>query len=87
MSTRFSQYQVLLTGEPVSFWQENMIAIVILLEFSGGNKLSNVRSFIISAIGRGLTSFSKITVLTFLEKKSTLKLSGVSFFLEHTQKL
>ena len=30
-STRFSQYWVLLTREPASFWRENVIAVVILL--------------------------------------------------------
>ena len=29
-STRFSQYQVLLTFEPASFWRENVVAILIL---------------------------------------------------------
>ena len=31
MSTRFSQYRVLLTREPASLWRENVIAVVILL--------------------------------------------------------
>ena len=31
MSARLSQYCVLLTREPASFWQENVIAVVILL--------------------------------------------------------
>ena len=30
-STRFSQYWVLLTREPASFWRENAVAVVILL--------------------------------------------------------
>ena len=51
MSTRFSQYQVVLAREPALFWRENVIAVVILLREcrSGGKKfnLSNVRSFII----------------------------------------
>ena len=49
-----------------------------------GNKLSNVRSFIILLSGEGLTSFSvnnRIYALTFLvKKKSKLRVSGVSFF-------
>ena len=57
MSTRFAQYQVGLTPEPDSFWRENVIAVVILLREcrSGGNKLSNVRSFIILRSAEGLT--------------------------------
>ena len=54
------------------------------------NKLSNVRSFIILLSGEGLTSLSvnnRIYVLTFLVKKGKLKLSRVSFFLEHSLKL
>ena len=43
-------------------------------------KLSNFGIFLILRSGEGLTSFSKITVLTFLVKQSTIKLTGVSFF-------
>ena len=43
---------------------------------SGGNKLSKVKSFIILRTREGL----KITVLTFLANKGTMKLSGVSSF-------
>ena len=53
---------------------------------SGGNKLSNVRSFIIFLSGDGLTSFSIITILTVFVRKRKMKLSEV-FFLEHAQKL
>ena len=51
--------------EPVSFWQENIIAIIILLyEFrrechSGRNGLSNVTSSFILRSREGLTSFNK----------------------------
>ena len=50
--TRFSQYYVVRLHETVSFWRDNVIAVVTLVfarmsECSGGNKLSNVRSFII----------------------------------------
>ena len=31
MSTRFSQYYVVSARQPASFWQENVIVIVILL--------------------------------------------------------
>ena len=31
MSARFSQYRVLFTRELVSFWRENMMAVLILL--------------------------------------------------------
>ena len=40
------------------------------------------------ANGKGLNLLQeKITMLTFLVKKSKMKLSGVSFFLEHAQKV
>ena len=57
MSTRFAQYQVGLAFEPDSFWRENVIAVVILLRECrrGGNKLSNVRTFIILRSAEGLT--------------------------------
>ena len=57
MSTRFAQYEVGLAPEPDSFWRENVIAVVILLRECrrGGNKLSNVRSFIILRSAEGLT--------------------------------
>ena len=45
MSTRFSQYRVLLTGEPVSFWQEKMIALVILLVAGTSHQMKEVLSF------------------------------------------
>ena len=48
---------------------------------SGGNKLSNVRSFIILRSGEGLTSFSINNRTDFFGEKSKMKLSGVSFFL------
>ena len=37
MSTRLSQYCVLLTREPASFWQENVIAVVTLLRVLARN--------------------------------------------------
>ena len=48
---------------------------------SGGNKLTDVRSFIILRSGEGLTSFSINNRTDFFGEKSKLKLSGVSFFL------
>ena len=60
-----------------------MVAVEILLrEFhSGGNKLSNERSFIILLSGEGLTSFSINNRTNFFgEKKLKMKLFGVLFF-------
>ena len=47
---------------------------------SGGNKLLNVRSFIILQKGEGLTSFSIDNRADIYVKKSKKKISGVSFF-------
>ena len=47
---------------------------------SGGNKLSNVRSFSILHLERAEPPSITIRVLTFLVKKSTMKNSGVSIF-------
>ena len=66
MSTRFFQDSVVLTREPPSFWRENVIAVVnsrlhsdlLRVLACGGNKLSNVRSFIILLSGEGLSFFS-----------------------------
>ena len=64
-----------------------MMAVVILLRVltkmssgSDGKKLSNLKRFIILRLGEGLTSFNKITVLSFLVKNSKMKLSRVSSF-------
>ena len=67
----------MLTLEPASFWRENVIAV-----FSGGNKLSNVRDFIIMQLGEGLTSFDKDSSAYFSSetKKCAMKLSEVSIF-------
>ena len=59
---RFSQYWVLLTREPASFWRENVIAVVILLrvyrECSSGRKrreqVIKCKRFYHFAIERGL---------------------------------
>ena len=79
----------MLAREPESLWREKVIAVVnavVSLLVVGGNKLSEVRSFIILLSEEGFTSFS-INNLTnfFSEKKSKMKLSGVSvFFGEHS---
>ena len=69
--------------EPASFWRENKVAVVILLREcrSGGNRLSNIRSFITLLSGEGLNSFS-ITVLTFFGEKSKMKLFRYVYFLK-----
>ena len=45
-----------------------------------GNMLTNVRNFIILQSGEGLTSFVKITVLTFLVKTQNNEVFRVSIF-------
>ena len=45
---------------------------------SGGNKLTDVRSFIILRSGEGLTSFSINNRTSFFGEKRTMKLSVVS---------
>ena len=52
--------------EPVSFWRENVIPVTIR---SDGNKLSNVRSFIILKSGKDLTSFTKSNPTNFCGEK------------------
>ena len=74
----------MLAREPESLWREKVIAVVnavVSLLVVGGNKLSEVRSFIILLSEEGFTSFS-INNLTnfFSEKKSKMKLSWVSLF-------
>ena len=64
-----------------------MVAVVILLRVqreyrSGGNKLSNVRSFIILSSGEGLTSFSINNCTNFFgERKYNEAFRGVYIFL------
>ena len=53
---------------------------------SGGNKLSNVRSFIILLSGEGLTSFIINNRTNFFGEKSTMKLSEVSVSLRTSAK-
>ena len=56
---------------------------------SGRNKLSNVRNFILLAVGRGRasTSSTEISELTFVVKKTTMKLSEVFIKREQARKL
>ena len=67
-STRFSLYWVLRTREPASFWRENMIAVVILLQVFTKMLVVAETSFVSCQMlgdfislrsGEGLTSFSK----------------------------
>ena len=63
-----------------------MLTVVTLLRVkreccNGGNKLSNVRSFIILRSGKGLTSFNKDNSTNFPgEKKYNEAFPGVYFF-------
>ena len=59
-----------------------MVAIIILLQVCGGNKLSkfNVRSFVIYQLGYGFTSFNKDSSANFSGEKSTIKISKVLYF-------
>ena len=71
---------------PASFWQENAIAIAILLWCcSNRNKLSNVKSFIIWRSGEGLSSFDKNILVNFSSEKSKMKPSGVYFLRTRTK--
>ena len=62
----------MLTLDPASFWRENVIAV-----FSGGNKLSNVRGFIIMQSGEGLTSFDKDSSAYFSSEKKRKEKSSL----------
>ena len=62
-----------------------MEAVVTLLRVfagmsSGGNKLSNVRSFITWQSGEGVTSFTKGNSANFSSGNGKIKLSGESTF-------
>ena len=59
MSTRLSQYCVLLAREPASFWRENVIAVVILLRVLARmskwrEQVTKCKKIYHFAIGRGL---------------------------------
>ena len=70
--------------EPVSLWRENVIPVTIR---SDGNKLSNVRSFIILQSGEGLTSLTKSNPTNFCGKKKVkLNFRGCIFFLRISRK-
>ena len=68
-----------------------MVAVVTILRVlecrSGGNKLSNVKSFIILRSGEDVTSFTKGNSANFSVKNGKMKLSGESIFLEYAKKL
>ena len=73
--------------EAASFWQENVIAIVILLSVFAKMLWwwKQVTKCIIDILSfcdweRALPSSVKVTALTFLVKKSSVKLSRVSIF-------
>ena len=69
--------------EPASFWRENVrdscrYSTTECRECrSGGNKLSNDKSFIILRSGEGLTPFKENNVLTFILKKYNETFRGV----------
>ena len=65
--TRFSKYKVVHAHEPVSFWQENLIAVVTLLRVylsenvvvteKSHQMLAMCQKFYHFAMGRGLNLF------------------------------
>ena len=57
----------------------------VVVAGNGGNKLSNVRIFIILLSGEGLTAFTINNRTNVFDEKSKMNLSGVSFF-ESTRK-
>ena len=63
-----TKYSVVRVREPTSFGRENVTAIVILSR-CGGNKESNVKSFIILLSVEGLASFSINNRTNFLGEK------------------
>ena len=69
-------------GEPASFWREKVKVVVIyillrvLARCNGGNKLSNVRSFMIFQSEEGLTSVNKDNSV---QKKCNETFQGVYF--------
>ena len=82
----------MLAREPVSFWRENVVAVVTLLRvlarmLYGGNKLSTVRTFSILQSGEGSTSFNNDNSAKFLVEKNSVKNSGVSIICEYAKKL
>ena len=75
------------TRDPASFWQENVMAAVIVLRVparmspgNGGNKLSNAISVTILGSGEGLTSFEKNNGANFSDgKKVQWSFVGIYF--------
>ena len=71
-SARFSQYQVVLTREPASFWRENVVAVDILLPTSlvenvvvGETSYQLLEVFFILRSVEGLTFFNKANSANF----------------------
>ena len=65
--------------ETESFWQENVVAIILLIQLfftsflcfrSDGNKLINVRGFIILRLGDGLIFCNKSNRVNFCGRKN-----------------
>ena len=84
----------MLARDAASFWRENMVAVVILLQEggsegrSGGNKLSNVRSFRILQSGESSTSFNNANSSNFSgPKKYNEEFRGVYFLTIREQTL
>ena len=69
-SARFSQYQVVLTREPASFWRENVVAVDILLPTSLVENVVEtsyqlLEVFFILRSVEGLTFFNKANSANF----------------------
>ena len=79
--------------EPTSFWLENVVAVVILLTSfcenvaSGGNKLSNVISFIILPSGEVLISINEDNSSNFSGAKKCNEAFRGGSFLEDAKEL
>ena len=92
-STRFFQYEVLLTREPASYWRENMMAVAILPPVLARmswwrEQVIKRKKFYHFDIGRGLKLFSINDRTNFFgEKKSKMKLSGEFFLRARVKKL
>lgn len=80
MRTRLPQYYVVHTHESATFWRENGISIIILVQVFGKNSIDTETSYqilevfiiILRAQERSLPPSTSITVLTFLVEKGKL---------------
>ena len=79
MRTRLPQYYVVHTHESATFWRENGISIIILVQFSKNSidtetsyQMLEVFIIILRAQERSLPPSTSITVLTFLVEKGKL---------------